>query len=201
MCRGPFEVVDMCNAMGIEAVVTTFAVGNKPGGGPVTPDDMADLVEYSFGNASTDWGRLRIEEDGHPAPYNWSYVELGNVCMTYLYLQYLSTQISQRYCMWYAGMLVLLQEQKNPSFAAQVAAMEARATSLGLPAGKFKYLYPTAAVDANVSAEAAKLGLGEQLVYDEHTGWGGGVAKFHSMLESNLTGPQGWAAINLESKF
>ena len=96
MCRGPFEVVDMCNAMGIEAVVTTFAVGNKPGGGPVTPDDMADLVEYSFGNASTDWGRLRIEEDGHPAPYNWSYVELGNVCMTYLYLQYLSTQISQR---------------------------------------------------------------------------------------------------------
>ena len=70
-------------------------------------------------------------------------------------------------------MLVLLQEQKNPSFAAQVAAMEARATSLGLPAGKFKYLYPTAAVDANVSAEAAKLGLGDQLVYDEHTGWGG----------------------------
>jgi alpha-L-arabinofuranosidase len=77
---GPFEVVDMCNAMGIEAVVTTFAVGDKPnGGGPVTPDDMADLVEYSFGNISTEWGRLRIEEDGHPSPYNWSYVELGNV--------------------------------------------------------------------------------------------------------------------------
>jgi alpha-L-arabinofuranosidase len=40
---------------------------------------MADLVEYSFGNISTEWGRLRIEEDGHPSPYNWSYVELGNV--------------------------------------------------------------------------------------------------------------------------
>jgi hypothetical protein len=91
------------------------------------------------------------------------------------------------------------QEQANPGFAAQVAAMEARAASLGLPAGKFKYLYPTAAVDANVSAESAKLGLGDQLVYDKHTGWGGGVNKFHSMLESNLTGPQGWGAINLET--
>eukprot|EP01051_Picozoa_sp_SAG22_P002255 SAG22_NODE_99_length_20560_cov_128.669029_20_plen_199_part_00 len=161
---GLFEVIDMCNAMQIEPVVTTFAVGNKPdGSGPVTPEDMADLVEYSFGGADTQWGRRRIEEDGHPAPYNWSFVELGN-------------------------------EQRNPDFAAQVAAMEARATKLGLPAKKFKYLYPTNAVDANVSAATAKLDLGDQLVYDEHTGWGGGVAKFRTVMQSNLTGPQGWSA-------
>ena len=38
---------------------------------------MADLVEYCYGNASTTWGRLRIQ-DGHPAPYKLRFVELGN---------------------------------------------------------------------------------------------------------------------------
>ena len=41
---GPFEMVDMANAMGVEAVITTFAVGNvqAEGGGsrPITPEDM-----------------------------------------------------------------------------------------------------------------------------------------------------------------
>eukprot|EP01046_Picozoa_sp_COSAG06_P003940 COSAG06_NODE_158_length_21760_cov_36.036979_8_plen_300_part_00 len=90
-------------------------------------------------------------------------------------------------------------EQANPQFAAQVAAMEARAKAIGLPPKKLKYLYPTRQIDANVSAAAAKLGLGDQLVYDEHTGWGGGVAKFQSLLASPLTGPQGWGGINLET--
>jgi alpha-L-arabinofuranosidase len=70
--------------MGVEAVITTFSVGDVqvPGGKgtrPITPDDMADLVEYSFGDADTTWGKKRIEEDKHPAIYNWSYIELGNV--------------------------------------------------------------------------------------------------------------------------
>ena len=125
-------------------------------------------VEYSFGDASTQWGKLRIEEDDHPAPYNWSFVELGN-------------------------------EQANPQFAEQVAAMEARAKLIGLPPKKFKYLYPTARIDAKVSAAAAKLGLEDQLVYDEHTGWGGGVNGFHAILASPLTGPSGWGGINLET--
>lgn len=38
---------------------------------------MADLVEYCYGNASTTWGSLRIQ-DGHPAPYKLRFVELGN---------------------------------------------------------------------------------------------------------------------------
>ena len=102
---GPFEMVDMANAMGVEAVITTFAVGSvqAEGGGsrPITPEDMGvsrheiaglwdaftrcqryrcgqDLVEYSFGSADTAWGKKRIEEDKHPAVYNWSYIELGN---------------------------------------------------------------------------------------------------------------------------
>ena len=33
---GLFDVIDMCNAMAIEPIVTTFAVG-------VAPEDMADL--------------------------------------------------------------------------------------------------------------------------------------------------------------
>ena len=83
---GPFEMVDMANAMGAEAVITTFAVGDvlldnpldpKKGTRPLTPQDMGDLVEYSFGNESTAWGKMRIETDRHPAIYNWSYIELG----------------------------------------------------------------------------------------------------------------------------
>jgi hypothetical protein len=83
---GLFEAIDMANSLKVEVVITTFAVGDVhvPGAGntkpktrPITPDDMADLVEYSFGNASTRWGRMRIEQDRHPAIYNWSFVELG----------------------------------------------------------------------------------------------------------------------------
>lgn len=37
----------------------------------------ADLIEYAYGNESTTWGRTRIA-DGHPDPYKFRYVELGN---------------------------------------------------------------------------------------------------------------------------
>ena len=84
---GLFEALDMANAMGVAAVITTFAVGDVqvPAVGgerattrPITPEDLADLVEYSFGDASTTWGRMRIEQDEHPAIFNWSFIELGN---------------------------------------------------------------------------------------------------------------------------
>eukprot|EP01047_Picozoa_sp_COSAG01_P044047 COSAG01_NODE_3954_length_5498_cov_5.490646_2_plen_412_part_00 len=45
---GPFEMVDMTNAMQIPGVITTYSVG-----GDVTPDDFGDLVEYSFGDITT----------------------------------------------------------------------------------------------------------------------------------------------------
>eukprot|EP00117_Sycon_ciliatum_P036358 scpid35682/ scgid27380/ len=75
---GPFHLIDMCNAIGIEPIVTTFAV-------PADPVDMADFVEYCYGNASTAWGRRRIEQ-GHPEPYRWKYIELGNEQYNYLFV-------------------------------------------------------------------------------------------------------------------
>jgi alpha-N-arabinofuranosidase len=159
---------------------------------PITPGDMADLVEYSFGDASTTWGRMRIEQDEHPAIYNWSFVELGN-------------------------------EQYNPDFVEQVAAMEARADKVGV-GGKLKYLFPSGwnavpqGVNATDAPKAAKLGLGDRLLCDLHTldgyivpptrplqmdldqiGRNWGVPRFHDVLQSNTTGPQGWGALNLET--
>lgn len=81
------DFLDMCEAAGIVAVVTTTAQSaaahgshtpntSQPLPACCAPEDMADLVEYSWGNSSTTWGRKRIA-DGHPAPYNLRYVELG----------------------------------------------------------------------------------------------------------------------------
>ena len=47
-------MMDFCDAVGIEPVFTTNAVG------PETPQDMADLVEYLYGDETTTWGKLRI---------------------------------------------------------------------------------------------------------------------------------------------
>ncbi|RYZ50260.1 MAG: DUF1080 domain-containing protein, partial [Sphingobacteriales bacterium] len=42
-----------------------------------TPQDMADMVEYLNGDASTPWGAKRAK-NGHPKPYNVKYIEIGN---------------------------------------------------------------------------------------------------------------------------
>ena len=65
---GPFEMMDMCDALGIEPVFTTNAVG------PETAQDMADLVEYLYGDASTTWGKMRIA-DGRVKPYETKFFE------------------------------------------------------------------------------------------------------------------------------
>jgi alpha-L-arabinofuranosidase len=159
---GPFEVVDMATAAGIEPVITTFAVG-------VAPEEMADLVEYCWGNGSTKWGHIRIVTDGHPEPYRLKYIELGN-------------------------------EQYNPGFVAQVAAMESRASQVGVPVGTMHYLFPdNDGINATDAGPAAALGLGSQLVVDVHTSSTGGVNGFHQMLANNNTGGHGWGAINLET--
>lgn len=79
---GPFEFVDMCAAADIVPIVTTTAqatAGHGDGALPAccAPSDMADLIEYCWGNESTSWGRQRIV-DGHPAFYELKYIELGN---------------------------------------------------------------------------------------------------------------------------
>jgi alpha-L-arabinofuranosidase len=67
---GPFEMMDFCDAIGIEPVFTTNAVG------PEKPQDMADLVEYLYGDESTEWGKTRIA-DGHPKKFSTKFFELG----------------------------------------------------------------------------------------------------------------------------
>lgn len=67
---GPFEVIDMANALGIEPILTTTASSSA--------DELADLVEYCHGDAeTTPFGRRRAA-DGHPARYRVHFFELGN---------------------------------------------------------------------------------------------------------------------------
>jgi hypothetical protein len=53
-------MVDLCAAAGWEPVVTLSAQQSN--------GDYADLVEYCWGNSSTQWGVQRLA-DGHPQPY------------------------------------------------------------------------------------------------------------------------------------
>jgi hypothetical protein len=65
---GLFEFIDMCNAADIKPVVTLAWDSNKA-------QDWADLVEYMYGDETTEWGSLRIA-DGHAAPYFLDTIEL-----------------------------------------------------------------------------------------------------------------------------
>ncbi|MET0299421.1 MAG: beta-L-arabinofuranosidase domain-containing protein [Flavitalea sp.] len=63
------EFLKYCEASG---VTPCFAVNIYE-----TPEDMADMVEYLNGNASTKWGAVRAK-NGHPKPYGVKYIEIGN---------------------------------------------------------------------------------------------------------------------------
>lgn len=63
----------MCEAMGIEPVITIKSTESY--------QDLGDLVEYLYGGPTSEWGKLR-GEDGHPAPYNISWFEIGNEIAT-----------------------------------------------------------------------------------------------------------------------
>ena len=64
-----FESIQMCEAMGITPVLTLKSAESY--------SDLADLVDYLYAeDDGNQWGRLRAQ-DGHPAPYNISWFELG----------------------------------------------------------------------------------------------------------------------------
>ena len=66
---GPFDMIEMCNQLGIAPVMTTTATSS--------PTDLAALVEYCLGNVSTPMGSKRAA-DGRVAPYDVRFFELGN---------------------------------------------------------------------------------------------------------------------------
>jgi len=96
---GPFEFIDMANALDVMPILTLATDTN-------TPDDWADLVECKFyairklnahpnpdpftrgpkpksptdmyGDETTTWGAVRIHNDSHPAPFKIDTFELGN---------------------------------------------------------------------------------------------------------------------------
>ena len=83
------EYLRLCEDLGAEPVyVTSSGISENPGDkewGGLCPlermqpiiDDILDLLEYCKGPASTKWGAKRAA-NGHPAPYNLKYIEIGN---------------------------------------------------------------------------------------------------------------------------
>jgi alpha-L-arabinofuranosidase len=63
------EFLQLCEAAGF---VPSFAVNIDE-----DPQDMADMIEYLNGSATSKWGAMRAA-NGHPAPYNVKYIEIGN---------------------------------------------------------------------------------------------------------------------------
>jgi alpha-L-arabinofuranosidase len=83
------EHFQMCEDLGAEPVYTTsagisenihnlrfFAICPLDRMQPII-DDILDLLEYCNGSTSTAWGAKRAA-NGHPAPYNLKYLEIGN---------------------------------------------------------------------------------------------------------------------------
>jgi alpha-N-arabinofuranosidase len=83
------EHMQLCEDLGAEAVYTCSAgISETPGSKSwysVCPldkmqpviDDILDLCEYCNGSVSSRWGAIRAK-NGHPAPYNLKYIEIGN---------------------------------------------------------------------------------------------------------------------------
>jgi alpha-L-arabinofuranosidase len=83
------EHLQLCEDLGAEPVYTTSAgISENPGSkrwwalcplNKMQPiiDDILDLIQYCNGSTSTTWGAKRAA-NGHPAPYNLRYIEIGN---------------------------------------------------------------------------------------------------------------------------
>jgi alpha-L-arabinofuranosidase len=83
------EYFQLCEDLGAEPVYVTSAGISENAGDKewfaICPldkmqpiiDDILDLLEYCKGSTSTTWGAKRAA-NGHPAPYNLKYIEIGN---------------------------------------------------------------------------------------------------------------------------
>ncbi len=81
---GLLEFLEWCEDMKAEPVLAVYA-GYSLKGMHVNPgpdlepfvQDALDEIEYVTGDTNTTWGAQRAK-DGHPAPFNLNYVEIGN---------------------------------------------------------------------------------------------------------------------------
>jgi len=81
---GLLEFLEWCEDMKAEPVLAVYAgyslQGDHIDAGPLLKpyvDDALDEIEYVIGDVNTYWGARRAE-DGHPAPFKLTYVEIGN---------------------------------------------------------------------------------------------------------------------------
>jgi len=140
---GLFETADLAEALDMTVIVTV--------NDDEKPDDMADFVEYCWGDNTTNWGRQRIAH-GHPLPYNITHVEIGNEVPN---VELLADHV---------GNITL--------------AMEARAKAIGAPL--FTYYIGHNEVDAEVANKTLSgptkdmisrtRHLGDRVLWDVHVG-------------------------------
>ena len=81
---GLLEFLEWCEDMKAEPVLAVYAgyslYGEHVKAGPdLEPfvKEAVDEIEYVIGDTNTTWGARRAK-DGHPAPFNLTYVEIGN---------------------------------------------------------------------------------------------------------------------------
>jgi alpha-N-arabinofuranosidase len=81
---GLLEFLYWCEDLKMDPVLAVFAgyslkQETTAPGAALEPyvQDALDEIEYVTGDASTKWGAERVK-DGHPAPFNLTYVEIGN---------------------------------------------------------------------------------------------------------------------------
>lgn len=82
---GLLEFLEWCEELNMEPVVGVYAGLHLNGGRDVITGDALkpfiqealEEIEYITGDVTTEWGARRAK-DGHPAPFNLTYVEIGN---------------------------------------------------------------------------------------------------------------------------
>ena len=81
---GLLEFLEWCEDLKVEPVLAVFAgyslKGEHVDAGPALEpfvQEALDEIEYVAGDASTHWGAVRAR-DGHPAPFPFHYLEVGN---------------------------------------------------------------------------------------------------------------------------
>ncbi|MEO8886036.1 MAG: alpha-L-arabinofuranosidase C-terminal domain-containing protein [Mucilaginibacter sp.] len=81
---GLLEFLMWCEDLHMEPLLAVYAGyslnGDHVDAGPLLKpyvDDALDEIEYVTGSVNTYWGKKRAE-DGHPAPFKLSYIEVGN---------------------------------------------------------------------------------------------------------------------------